>query len=387
MNYRARLLTLPRLALRLTSAATLLAVFSWLGCVEEMPSVWLVKDTRILGARIEVDGDATRAWPKPGESVKASLFAVHPKLNFDDSRMESMALTCTKAAFGNAEPLCLELIEGFGQEGDAGFGSVDDVKKLFKKWISNDRFDCDAYQELQKQASELDVSLPFQMTCIRGSKPQFELTVDSDPKTDAKLLIGVTCDSGKAYVDVNPDGSSLSSFFNCDLNKNGRMDRWVLTVPIQTDDETNQNPTFGEVYLNKKVWPSDQELQIEERFAEKSTAHDVPCKNEATEKLLPAVKSGEVTAKIGFEFNASNFDSYQKRGASEREELWVAHFTTAGKLARAKSVLRKSGERVEVKWSTPREAPAGGMLVRFFFTVRDQRGGFASATRTLCVTK
>jgi hypothetical protein len=387
MNYRARLLNLSRPPLRLANAAAILTLFFSVGCADEMPSVWLVADTRILGARIEVDGDATRAWPKPGESAKASLIAVHPRLNFDDSQMESMALTCTKAAFGDAEPLCLELIEGFGQEGDAGYGSLRDMKQLYEQWINNDRFDCDAYQELQKQASELGVSLPFQLTCKRGDEPQIELTVENEPKTDAKLLIGVTCDSGKAYVDVEPDGSALSSFFNCDLNKKGRTDRWVLTVPVQTDEETNQNPAFGEVYLNKKVWPSDQELQIEERFAEKSTAKDVPCKNEVTEGLLPAVKSGEVTAKIGFEFNSSNFDTYQKKGESEREELWVAHFTTAGKLARAKSVLKKSGERVEVKWRSPKEAPSGGTLVRFFFTVRDQRGGFASTTRTLCVTK
>lgn len=56
---------------------------SWLtlGCDEPLKSVELVAEPRVLGARVEVAGDAARAAPAPGEAATASFLVAAPELS------------------------------------------------------------------------------------------------------------------------------------------------------------------------------------------------------------------------------------------------------------------------------------------------------------------
>jgi hypothetical protein len=51
-----------------------------LGCDESLKAVELVVEPRVLGARVEVLGEASRAAPSPGETASASFLVASPKL-------------------------------------------------------------------------------------------------------------------------------------------------------------------------------------------------------------------------------------------------------------------------------------------------------------------
>jgi hypothetical protein len=222
----------------------------------------------------------------------------------------------------------------------------------------------------------MSVSYPsIQITCADGN-PIFPIAVEPKPMSDAKLLLGITCDRGEPYFD--PKEPAL---FGCDLSKGGRKELWELTVPLQTDEESNLHPTLTGVFLDGAQWLPNEQTTIDKLSTD--SAKKVACTDAARDGLLPQISGDRSKVKIGFE--ASGFDKYTENGKSEREQLWVAHFTTAGEFSRAKSVLREESERVEVNWTPPTDVPDQGMLVRFFFTLRDLRGGFSSAERALCV--
>jgi hypothetical protein len=69
------------------------------------------------------------------------------------------------------------------------------------------------------------------------------------------------------------------------------------------------------------------------------------------------------------------------------EGLQLSHFATDGELERAFSYV--AAEQAElgasVDWKAPGNPAEGGTLVRFFFVVRDFRGGSAFTERALCV--
>jgi hypothetical protein len=50
-----------------------------LGCDESLKAVELVVEPRVLGARVEVLGEASRAAPSPGETASASFLVASPK--------------------------------------------------------------------------------------------------------------------------------------------------------------------------------------------------------------------------------------------------------------------------------------------------------------------
>jgi hypothetical protein len=70
-----------------------------------------------------------------------------------------------------------------------------------------------------------------------------------------------------------------------------------------------------------------------------------------------------------------------------REGLQVSHFSTSGELDRAFSFVSGDDSElsVSVTWKAPGGIGEGGHPVRFFFVVRDFRGGSAFTERALCV--
>jgi len=70
----------------------------------------------------------------------------------------------------------------------------------------------------------------------------------------------------------------------------------------------------------------------------------------------------------------------------EREPLQASHFATGGELQRAFTVFHadQNDLTASVSWKAPDTAPPSG-LVRFFFVVRDSRGGTDWLERAVCV--
>src|SRR5690349_5215120 len=52
-----------------------------LGCDDPLKSVELIAEPRVLGGRVEVDGDPKRAAPAPGELATASFLLAAPELS------------------------------------------------------------------------------------------------------------------------------------------------------------------------------------------------------------------------------------------------------------------------------------------------------------------
>ena len=81
----------------------LLAVLGHLlpGCADEIEPASLIARPRVLGARVEAAGDASRSWPRPGESATLTWLTVTP----DASRPRPLAWSlaaCVAAAAGDA---------------------------------------------------------------------------------------------------------------------------------------------------------------------------------------------------------------------------------------------------------------------------------------------
>jgi hypothetical protein len=354
-------------------------------CAEDLPNEWLVVDTRFLGARVEViddDSEVKRAWPQPGENGMASLYVVNPSLSFDPNRLETMALTCTKAPFGNGEPLCLEIVKGISDTNTTDGTAPNWVELMGSKT----RIDCSMLEALTEQVPDLFASTPIKLACSQG-KPTIPFSIEDKIETDEtgaelskKLILGVTCDRGTAYLDLTDP-----SLFGCELQKGGRKELWALTIPLQTSRESNHHPVLTGVSFNGKPWaPSDEEI-ITNLKDDNRDGNSYACADIEPSESLPKVGSDRSEVSIGFE--SESFESYTKDGKDESEQLWIAHLTTKGKFSRAKSVLSKENRRVDVDWSPPTEVPEGGSVVRFFFTIRDHRGGFDSTERAVCVTK
>lgn len=367
---------------RLDLIAWLFVAIAAAGCNQDLPKESLIEDTRIIGAKVVIANDTKRAWLKPGEKATVSLLTVNPSIDYDFSQMESMALTCSAARSGSGIPLCSEWIENKNTS-DASIGSAG-TQSISLDTI--EPIDCALLKKVPNINLGLQKQFGGELACGKG-QPKFEVATERDTNEEARLLLGVTCDQGHPYLDVKAllDGKG-PEFFSCDLTKDGRQELWNFEVQIaQKGKETNHHPVFTGIYLDGKSWPkSDVDSLIK---ALKPSAANKPwadCAEAVKAKLVPGIDGSR--SEVTFAFKAKGFEKYTLNDRSKQEELWVSHYTTAGELARPKSVLTSDAPRAEVTWKPPSTTTDEGGLVQFFFTVSDRRGGFDSTSRVLCVT-
>jgi len=57
---------------------TLAAIAILSGCGDPLKKPQLIEDTRVIGARTEVQGDPSRAWPRPGEAASVRWLVAYP---------------------------------------------------------------------------------------------------------------------------------------------------------------------------------------------------------------------------------------------------------------------------------------------------------------------
>jgi hypothetical protein len=105
---------------------------------------------------------------------------------------------------------------------------------------------------------------------------------------------------------------------------------------------------------------------------------------------LPQARVGDEARKIAVSLAGAGRETLD----DGPEVLLLAHFATARELERQYSVLE--GEQdpattpLEVEWTPELKeddppVPAEGRIVRFFFVLRDDRGGTTSTTRAVCL--
>lgn len=193
-----------------------------------------------------------------------------------------------------------------------------------------------------------------------------DFTLPTDlPPGDRLLVLGVVCANADGIV-----GDVISGFphaLGC-AGANAQTSRVLFNVFLSPEYE-NDNPSLADETIHLDAAPWTAALPAD--FA-------APCAGAS-----PSVLADGAVHQLRVGVSADDRESDGARG--ELSEL--SSFATAGTLSRVFSFIESGSDATEValEWKAPRAAPAGGSSVRFFFVLRDGRGGADLAERALCV--
>jgi hypothetical protein len=305
----------------MSARTSLLRSLSWFvfalasaGCDDSLKSVSLIEETRVLGARVEVEQEPLRSSPHPGERASLRLLVAAP----DGAANFSYALSlCAVRLTNNGFPSC----DG------APFASAVEIAPSTK-----------------------DARLDFQV-------PQ-EVDLETTPHAFAS---GLVCpDAGlQLGTDLVP---------RCLMGTGTEV---AFEFALGGPEQSNQNPSFAPngLALDGATWPASTEMS---------------CEGDS----LPRVptKSRHV---IGIDLADSDFELLPRSTSIDpaRETLLASSFSSAGKLDHGFLALSAEtpADQRRVSWDAPPSADGIETLVRFYFVVRDARGGQDFAERALCV--
>jgi hypothetical protein len=193
---------------------------------------------------------------------------------------------------------------------------------------------------------------------------EFELPQPAAADETPRLLVkGVICPHGSPRVTESPT-TCVSGADALPV---------TLELDLATELEANLNPSFAEAEL----------LLDGEPFPAPAVALDTDCAGLGLVEV-PAASAHRFV--VGFPESARDPLLQSSDFATARESLLLSHFVSAGELDRAFSPIPAASAeiRAEVDWVAP-DAGALGRLVRFWFVIRDLRGGSDFAERALCV--
>jgi hypothetical protein len=199
------------------------------GCEGDLPRATEITSMRILGARLEVEGDETRTTPKPGERLRVSLPIVFPTLDADRDDMRSMFIGCTAPdRFTGGLPVCQEII-------DAVLAGEDVANAL--PMLEQSTLSCSELLPPLRRTQRGNVSLQ----CVNDA-PVALFDVRDDFEADALLMLGVVCERGDPYIDAFDP-----LLFGCEFEdgESGEVLRvqGIMTVQQRAADE-NRNPSL-----------------------------------------------------------------------------------------------------------------------------------------------
>lgn len=206
----------------------------------------------------------------------------------------------------------------------------------------------------------------FQSAEPSSDRPRFDFTVPAELDASEQPILAVfgsLCPRGSGHIDEQ--GAA------CD----GAEELAVsLDFLLATPDDINQNPDFADdsLLLDGAPWPL-------------APAATEPCQGLG----LPELPYSKAEHSIGIRPPDSARQPLAQKSSADpaRESLQLAHFSSAGDLSSAFSNLLATdpATSVTIRWTAPNDAPAGGKVVRFWFVLRDGRGGSDFTERALCV--
>lgn len=286
----------------------LLVALGLAGCDEPLAYPQDIEDFRVLGAKVSVGNDPSRAWPLPGEHASIEWLVADPE---PDAAAGFAFEACPSEASARGIPDC--------------------VGPSFA------------------QAAALAPA---------GSMPRFELDV---PSTNAPRLLtrGLVC---KGEV---PNAGGCSA----------EHERVMFEIVPGSADRANQNPSLADsaFSLDGAPWPEPSSAVLGQKTC---AAGD-----------LPEVPADGAKHEIAFALDESDREPLEDPEglAPTRETLGVSNFSTRGHLSQPLGVIeaKSSDLGLSVGWRAPKSG--AGERVRFYFVVRDGRGGVDWAIRTLCL--
>jgi hypothetical protein len=319
---------------------------------------------RVLGAQITVVGDETRATPAPGESFRVELPTVFPTLEGNTDGTQTLWIGCTGPdRYTGGLPLCQEFVDA-ALAGDVSGGLPFEVEKIGCAAI-------EAFPDALLQMGALSVQ------CVEGP-PEAEFDVPDDFAADEMLFLGVVCERGEPTIDITDP-----LLFGCDDSDGGEIIRMHGLVKVeQSPVDENHFPSLEPFTITREgvEWlPFDPNDLPPEKGCEVAVPRDDP----ALHSVVPGAH------KIVLNYEADAREEFE----GEPENLEFTVYTTLGEMERRFTLFEGSEQGEdgvlsgELDWDPPKpsEVLPAGELVRFFFTIRDQRGGFAITERVLCL--
>jgi hypothetical protein len=350
-------------------------------CADDLPKPTLIERMRSLGASVSVVGDETRATPMPGESVRLSFATVFPETDQTIDRGQLMLVGCTAPdRYTGGLPICQELIDAVES------GNVDG--SLF---AAPDQIKCSDIPGGRQTFAGVTVA------CVRG-EPSLQLQVPRDFSGQAAMYLGVLCEEGDAFFDP-----TLPELFGCDDNDGETLPLTGTYPVVRRDQDVNHNPDISKLSIEMEPFiewrPIDPEVAAmlpEDCAAATATSSTMPA-----DPLFPGVDVG--AHELTLRFPGNERERVQGEPDEPFESLEIAVHATFGEMERAVTLFTDESETYgskvgqvpidtdppwleeDINWDPENDVPVTGQLVRFFVTVRDQRGGFNMSTYAACV--
>ncbi|HJL20513.1 MAG TPA: hypothetical protein RMH99_32900 [Sandaracinaceae bacterium LLY-WYZ-13_1] len=295
------------------------------GCIDDLPSGVRIERPRVLAVRVRIDGEPQRAQPRPGETITLRW------LTAPEGGAWTGALTACVAAPGNTGlPRCMGEPFAIAPPGPP------------------------------------------------SARPTFTLTMPEDAAGEV-LIGGVLCEGGTPALPE--DGLPT-----CE-GESATTELVTFDLSLATDQPPNRHPSWDDetFMLDGVTW----------------TAPDDPpatgCAEAAGGAALPRVprRGEEEPSAVRFSSSPDDREAFEELVYGDppsieemREELLVSHVATAGLFSRLSTeVFDDDAPAPEVSWRHPdaEDVPDDGLTVRFWFVVRDGRGGMDWVERAACV--
>jgi hypothetical protein len=389
------------------------------GCAPDFVEQWEVTKPRLMVAKVTIDGDTEgRTRPAPGDSISIRYYMMSP-----DKPQESYDVkiaTCLGTVLPNGTLAC------FASE------QLEELQRL-----------------LDELGIDVDLGgrsdLPFDIEPYEGND-QLVVTLDLPPlieglpeelSADRLATFGTICVDGSVERVPGKDPSDpISELFQCiDNEESDYRTPLPFTMSIFADlgrpGDVNHHPSFdcndGEsdsacsagTPLHDERVPGAFVLERPKKLVEKEggervlawpawDTNELPWDGCAeAPDTLPKVRAESGEYKVHVRFDASDRELYERTIEEngqpvmemQREELILTHAITTkgGELSSYAQALARELDDAEAvidfDYTPPRQhdeddedhIDEGGRLVRFYFALRDQRGGADFTTRELCV--
>jgi hypothetical protein len=295
------------------------------GCGPTFDPASLINTTRVLGARVEVEGAPDRASPRPGETADVTWLITSP---------------AATPPLGWAFALCAPGTVG----GKTALGCESAPLALFQGSAS---------------PSRLTISVP---------------AADGLGAATSLILYGEICSGAGSTPTFDPQ----SGVPGC---TGGGGTTTSLSIPLQRGDDANHNPVADRTFtFDGLAWPAlaagSDPCVAGPRVSAQTKDHVIGNTTAGSDREAYTVTVGAPPQSMSTPARESlQISQFTTAGKLMSQYAFVE--ATDGNAATT----------VAVTWQAPKaaEVPAAGLPVTFTFVVRDNRGGIDWTTRMACV--
>jgi|GEM_PF-3743707 len=396
-------------------------------CSTDLTQAWEIVGPHVYGSRIEVEGDPTRSMPRWGESFVMRQYIVGAdELTEPLAQRYDMKLAlCIGFQAPDGSTICAP-VDTSSIEMNIPVQTLNANEFLVGPITLPTRESLLGFLDESSRAllDEVDQLALLGAVCVQGTVVRVPGT---SPSTNAPPEL-FRCDSRAdsiyksaltfltaVYLDLQKDDASTPNHnpsFACDPDPAAAQDACNAGVPLDPTHPADAGapappPVTGAIVLvgprDKKHPDSPRQVDAWPPYPNPSMLPSVHC---ADDPLLPKVtlNSGDHNVRVRvdardretFTYQAEEYGKEVTKTQREEPFVTIALSQHGGEMERFTSVVSADDSDAEaeisVKYTPPKKNPKGafavpadGRLVRFFFTLNDQRGGYDFTTRALCL--